>query len=117
MGDEGLLGTLLLRDNAGGEYHNSIFMNYENGVSLELRTDIESSCDRLVAGDLKLENNIWYNIADGTPANISKIITGGTVADAVRDDAADSFATYFTDARNVTADAERKGDVPAANDA
>lgn len=117
MGDEGLLGTLLLRDNAGGEYHNSIFMNYENGVSLELRTDIESSYDRLVAGDLKLENNIWYNIADGTPANIFKIITGGTVSDDVRDDAADYFATYFTDAGNLTADPEMNGVVPAANDA
>ena len=117
MGDEGLLGALLLRDNAGGEYHNSIFMNYENGVSLEVRTDMESSYDRLVAGDLKLENNIWYNVADGTPANIFAIITAGTIADDVRDEAVDYFATYFTEAGNTVADPEMNGVVPAANDA
>lgn len=115
MGDEGLLGTLLLRDNAGGEYHNSIFLNYENGVSLEVRTDMESSYDRLVAGDLKLENNIWYNIADGTPANIFTIITAGGVSDDIRNEAVDYFTAYFTSAGNITDNPEMNGVVPAAN--
>ncbi len=115
LGDEGLLGTLLFRDNAGGEYHNSIFTNFEKGVSLEVRTDIESAYDRLVAGDLKMENNIWYNIADGTPANIFTIITGGTVSADVKDEATDYFVDYFTSAGNLTDNPELSGVVPAAN--
>lgn len=117
IGDQGLLGTLLFRDNAGGEYHNSIFTNFEKGVSLEVRTDIESSYDRLVAGDLKLANNIWYNVGDGTPANIFTIITGGTVAADVKDEATDYFTTYFTEAGNLTDNPQLEGVVPAANDA
>jgi len=116
LGDEGLLGTIVFRDNAGGEYHNSIFANYEKGVSVELRQDIESSYDRLVAGDLKLENNLWFNVADGTPAGIFEIITAGTITTPAEvDEARADFEMYFSDAGNTVADPELNGVVPAAN--
>ncbi len=117
FGVPNMLGTMLLRDNAGGEYHNSIFANYEKGVSLEIRTDIESSYDRLQTGDLKLENNIWYNVADGTPANIFTIITAGTVDPTVKNNAASYFTNYFTSSGNTTTDPEFNGIVPGSNEA
>src|SRR5690606_26226846 len=80
-------------------------------------TDIESSYDRLVAGDLKLQNNIWFNVADNTPANIFTIITGGTVSEEDKDDAVAFFADYFSTAGNSTADPELDGVVPASNTA
>jgi hypothetical protein len=117
IGDDGLLGTILFRDNAGGEYHNSIFTNFENGIRLELRKDIASSYDRLVAGDLKLQNNVWFDISDDTPANIFTIITAGTVADADKTAAQTFFTGYFTSAGNLVANPELTGVVPAANTA
>lgn len=118
IGAANMLGALLYRDNAGGECHNSIFTDFENGVSLEIRSDIQSSYDRLVAGDLKLENNLWFNVADNTPESIFTIITGGTVADAALNTATANFASYFTEAGNQAADPEFSGGiVPAASEA
>lgn len=51
--------TITFRDNAGGEYHNSIFLNYADGIDIE---DLESGQDsktRLDEGDLKIMNNIF----------------------------------------------------------
>lgn len=59
--------ALTFRDNAGGEYHNSIFVNYGRGVDVEYLTGQEQdSYKQWLDGLLKLENNIFYNIAKGT---------------------------------------------------
>ncbi len=55
-----------MRDNAGGKYYSSIFMDAP-GFALQIE-DLESGADskaRLDAGDLEYTNNIWYNFKDG----------------------------------------------------
>jgi hypothetical protein len=55
-----------MRDNAGGKYYSSVFMDAP-GVALQVE-DLESGEDsraRLEAGDLEYTNNIWYNFKDG----------------------------------------------------
>lgn len=54
--------ALTFRDNAGGKYYNSVFMNYGKGVDIERLESKDDSYDRLLAGDLVFSNNILYNI-------------------------------------------------------
>ncbi len=56
--------ALTFRDNAGGEYHNSIFYNWDKGVDIEdLPGDGEDSKKRFDAGNLKVVDNIFYMVA------------------------------------------------------
>ncbi|MGD8781787.1 MAG: T9SS C-terminal target domain-containing protein, partial [Ignavibacteria bacterium] len=69
-GDE----LLIFRDNSGGFYYNSIFTAYngfEHGYGITIE-DVDNSGEktedskkRFEAGDLKLENNIWYDFGAG----------------------------------------------------
>lgn len=78
--------AVTFRDNAGGEYHNTIFHNFGKGIDIEDLATGEDSKARLDAGELKLagvvlssigSNNIVDN--NGTDlsahANVSNIIT------------------------------------------
>jgi hypothetical protein len=61
--------AVTFRDNAGGEYHNSIFVNWDKGVDVEdLPGDGEDSKKRLDAGQLKWMNNIHWNVAGNDAA-------------------------------------------------
>ncbi len=59
--------TITFRDNAGGQYHNSIFVGYGRGVDIQdkLNQD-QDSFKQWKDGNLKLENNIFHNIKAGT---------------------------------------------------
>lgn len=61
--------ALTFRDNAGGEYHNSIFVNYAKAVDIELKDSEQNSYKQFVDGRLKLENNVFYNIGAGNNAS------------------------------------------------
>ena len=64
---------LIFRDNTGGTYGNSIFGDFKgqpNAPALTIE-DVsneasQDSRNRLVAGDLKLLNNFWFDFAAGT---------------------------------------------------
>ena len=61
--------AVTFRDNAGGEYHNSIFVNWDKGVDVEdLSGDGEDSKKRLDAGQLKWMDNIHWNAAGNDAA-------------------------------------------------
>lgn len=61
--------AITFRDNAGGEYHNSIFVNYGKGIDIEdLLGQEQDSYKQWADGILKLENNIFFNIGAGTTA-------------------------------------------------
>ena len=67
---------ITFRDNAGGEYHNSIFLNQAEGIDIENLASGEDSYSRYLAGDLKIKNNIFYDIAMlGSNATASDLIT------------------------------------------
>ena len=52
-----------LRENFGGEYKNSIFGDYNGyGASIENTYSPDDAKDRLDAGELVFQNNIWFNL-------------------------------------------------------
>jgi hypothetical protein len=58
--------VLKIRDNAGGQYINSIFTDFAGeAVSIEDLESGEDSRARLAAGDLRLANNIWWGFGAG----------------------------------------------------
>lgn len=62
--------AITFRDNAGGEYHNSIFSGYGKGIDIEdLEGQEQDSFQQWKDGNLKLENNVFYNIKDGDAAS------------------------------------------------
>jgi len=77
---------LTFRDNAGGEYFNSIFLNQGKGIDVEKLGSGQDAYARFVAGELKIANNVFFDV----------VTTGATAT------AADlftiSFATGVTDA-------------------
>lgn len=94
---------ITLRDNAGGKYGNSIFLNQAKGVDIELLAG-EGSFDRFQAGELEIKNNIFYDVADGTPAGLFKISFGsGASANPDSTNASTDFVNYFNTAQNVVA--------------
>jgi len=56
-----------IRDNAGGKWYNSIFVDHANaGITIEdLGAGVEDSEQRLADGDIEFENNLWYGFGDG----------------------------------------------------
>jgi len=69
--------TITFRDNAGGEYHNSIFVNFGRGVDIEdLLGQNQDSFKQWEDGNLKLENNLFFNIGAGNePDKIFTVTT------------------------------------------
>lgn len=58
---------MTFRDNAGGQYHNSIFVNYGRGIDIEdLENQDQDSYKQFVDGNLKIANCVFFNIAAGT---------------------------------------------------
>jgi len=54
-----------IRDNAGGGYFNSLFVNHKGvGVRVEDQAGSDSR-ERLSVGDMKFQNNIFFNIGGG----------------------------------------------------
>ena len=74
--------TITFRDNAGGHYINSIFANITSGIDIEKLDASEDSYDRFKASELKVENNIFSNVAGQTdfsnPTELLKIKDGDT---------------------------------------
>ena len=54
--------ALIYRDNAGGEYHNSVFHNFAEGIGIEDLATGEDSKARLDAGELKLADIVLSDI-------------------------------------------------------
>ena len=73
--------TIVFRDNAGGNYQNSIMMNQDKGATIEDLASGEDSKSRLDAGDLQYKNNIHWNVA-GNEAAKQITYTGSTTDDA-----------------------------------
>ena len=67
--------AILMRDNGGGHYKNSIFANFSTGIEIENDASAtETSFDRFNAGGLSFQENIFYDVtASGTGASGSDI--------------------------------------------
>jgi hypothetical protein len=71
--------AITFRDNAGGQYHNSLFVEFGKGIDIELLSSGEHSYARFQSGDLVLADNIFFNVAANNAANIFTISTGSGV--------------------------------------
>lgn len=104
MGDEANSDNKLItfRDNAGGEYYNSIFANTHKGIDIEKLSSTEDSYKRWEDGILKIENNVFWKVASQTDATDPNAMLSakGDGATATYDAA---LATYFN-AHNDVAD-------------
>ena len=58
----GVSRALTFRDNAGGEYHNSVFHNFGKGIDIENLASGEDSKARLDAGQLKFAGIVLSSI-------------------------------------------------------
>jgi hypothetical protein len=93
--------TITFRDNAGGEYHNSIFASQAKGIDIEFRGADGGSYDRFAEGNLILANNMFYSIADGTAENIFVVESADPdVYEPTQSDKG-AFAAAFTENGNV----------------
>jgi hypothetical protein len=72
--------ALTLRDNAGGEYHNSIFYNWGKGIDIENLASGEDSYARFESSELAFAGNIFDACTglglDATAADLFKITMG-----------------------------------------
>ncbi|MCO6500957.1 MAG: hypothetical protein J5I47_11380 [Vicingus serpentipes] len=67
--------AITFRDNAGGEYHNSVFHNFGKGIDIEDLASGEDSKARLDAGQLKLAGIVLSNI--GADNIVSAVTNAG----------------------------------------
>ena len=100
--------TLTLRDFWQGEYHNSIFAEQAKGIRLDYIPLYDGgakggSFTAWNNGILKIEDNIFQHVADGTPANIFTVYS--EIDSTVPPDSATKFANYFAAAGNTVDDA------------
>jgi hypothetical protein len=118
--------TVTFRDNAGGEYHNSIFAEQAKGIDIEYREDGGGSSVGQCSysqwtdeGILMLSNNIFQNVADGTGAGIFQVVSEKDDSDndlfTVPDQAKTDFAAYFESAGNMASDVGVDADNPTAS--
>ena len=101
--------TLTMRDNAAGQYWNSIFADFGRGIDVELLSSGTHSYDRFLAGDLAFAGDIFFNITAGDDsASLFTISAGsfGGAADsaAIVDSAAAMFAASFSTLGNSSED-------------
>ncbi len=109
--------ALTFRDNAGGEYHNSIFVEWGKGVDIEILGNGDDSYLQYQNKNLKLENNVFWNVAGNDDTKIFAISAakyGCTTAADPAQCAADStaevdaakadFLAYFASANNTVTD-------------
>lgn len=96
---------ITFRDNAGGHYANSIFVNQEKGIDIEMTEDAENTFNRFKTGDLTIKNNIFWNVADGTGESIFKVsFKEGSSANPDSASAVDMFAAKFAEWNNMVED-------------
>jgi hypothetical protein len=101
--------TITFRDNAGGFYSNSIFAEQDKGIDIEyIEGDNEGSYQQWNVGNLKIENNIFQHIADGTAAKLFTVSVpvdeGENPKWEVPAGYAEAFAATFESTGNTVAD-------------
>lgn len=101
------------RDNAGGLYANSIFLDQAKGIDIEwMQNDaaelVQCSYKMWQDGNLEVKNNVFFNVADGTAGKLFAVSAPKDANDVALYDvpqtAKDAFSEYWTSANNVVAD-------------
>ena len=69
-GQENPAGMLSFRNNAGGAFINSLFVDQQWGVRVEYNNNRDNSLEQWQEGNLVLESNTFHNVAFDTPESI-----------------------------------------------
>jgi hypothetical protein len=93
---------ITFRDNAGGFYYNSIFVNHRAGIDIEKLNSVQHSFKQWEDGNLKIENNTFYNIAEQTTLDNPNLFLYAKGEGATNADNS-ALATYFTSKGNEVA--------------
>lgn len=95
--------ALTFRDNAGGFYHNSIFVNWGRGVDIEKLASGQDSYARFDAGDLALEGNVFWDVTSAGASATAEDLFKISFADGVSDngESAAFEATFAADGNTV----------------
>ncbi len=97
--------AITFRDNAGGQYHNSVFVDYDKGVDIELLSSGQHSWERFKGTDLQLVGNVFHNVNNGTGAGIFAVSFGsGASSNPDSAGAEAALDAYFATAGNTVAD-------------
>lgn len=96
--------TVTFRDNAGGEYHNSVFQDYGKGIDVELLSSGEHSYARYQGGELLLEDNVFWNVNGNDANSMFNISVGSGVLAADSSAAVADIQAYFGTAGNSVVD-------------
>ncbi|MFP4470594.1 MAG: hypothetical protein ACLFPE_07915 [Bacteroidales bacterium] len=73
-GQENPAGMISFRNNAGGAFINSIFVDQQWGVRVEYNDNSDNSLEQWQEGNLLLAGNTFHNVAFDTPESIFTII-------------------------------------------
>ncbi|MFK7970426.1 MAG: T9SS type A sorting domain-containing protein [Bacteroidia bacterium] len=99
---------ITFRDNAGGVYCNSIFVDQDKGIDIEILGTGTDCYDRYKAGELKLENNIFWNVGGNAPLEIFKMspdkFNGAPDSLQVVSSSENDIQMYFANANNINQD-------------
>jgi len=77
--------AITFRDNAGGEYHNSIIMNQGKGIDIEKLGSGQDAYARFVAGELVIANNVFFDVAIAGTGAVDTDLFKVSFADGVTD--------------------------------
>jgi hypothetical protein len=87
--------TLTLSRNAAGIFLNNIFLHQSKGVSIEYSSLYFDCFDQFANGNIRLENNLFYNIANNDSTEIFTIS-----GDDPGDNRRNAWRSYFSTAGN-----------------
>ena len=101
-----------LRDNAGGKYFNSIFVDYGRGVDIEFLPGSDDSFKQVQEGNLEFRNNLFFNVATG--GDLFTVTNGSddTTLDLSTEEA--ELAAMVADWENTVGDPQFENLVPRA---
>jgi hypothetical protein len=96
---------LVFRNNSGGHYVNSIFLNQSVGIEIEILTTTDNSFARFQEDDLSIKNNIFWNINGNNSTDIIKVVTDAGNANAAGSSsilaANTAISNYFSEKDNI----------------
>ncbi|MEA1877078.1 MAG: hypothetical protein U9N86_09435 [Bacteroidota bacterium] len=102
---------MTMRDNAGGKYKNSIFIETAKGIDIEYIEGSDNSYLQYENGNLEITNNIFWKVGDGTGAGIFNVAPAKDTYTVPAEYEA-SFDAYFESAGNQVSDPGISGDNP-----
>lgn len=100
-GSSAIHGLITFQDNGGGKYYNSVFLEQEEGIAIELKNG-ESSYTRFTENSIDFGYNLFYHIANNTFPSVGMVLKDLTTKDAIKSEEFNNeLLTNFNEIRNI----------------